>query len=48
MAKITLQGYRCEHCGHEWVKGSATEGDTVNYPSVRVNQIKHNFIPFPS
>lgn len=19
MAKITLEGYRCERCGHEWV-----------------------------
>jgi len=19
MAKITLKGYRCERCGHEWV-----------------------------
>ena len=25
MAKITLQGYKCERCGHEWLPTSDVE-----------------------
>jgi DNA-directed RNA polymerase subunit RPC12/RpoP len=35
MAKITLQGYRCERCGHVWVKRSATEGDPIICPKCK-------------
>ena len=35
MAKIMLQGYECERCGHKWVKRSATEGDPVICPKCK-------------
>jgi DNA-directed RNA polymerase subunit RPC12/RpoP len=30
-----LEGYRCERCGHEWVKRETTEGDPVICPKCK-------------
>ena len=33
--KTMLEGYRCERCGHEWVKRETTEGDPVICPKCK-------------
>ncbi len=33
--KLMLEGYKCERCGHEWVKRSTTEGDPVICPKCK-------------
>lgn len=32
MARITVEGYRCERCDHEWVPRETTEGDPTICP----------------
>ena len=33
--KITVDGYRCERCGHEWIKRKDTEGDPEICPKCK-------------
>ena len=33
--KITFDGYRCERCGHQWVKRGDTQGDPEICPSCK-------------
>jgi DNA-directed RNA polymerase subunit RPC12/RpoP len=33
--KLTLDGYRCERCGHEWIKNKSTEGDPEICPKCK-------------
>jgi predicted Zn-ribbon and HTH transcriptional regulator len=33
--KITVDGYRCERCGYEWVKRKSTEGDPEICPKCK-------------
>lgn len=35
MAKVTLQGFRCERCGHQWVPRATTEGEPVICPKCK-------------
>ena len=32
MGRVTLEGYKCERCGHIWVPRSTTEGDPIICP----------------
>jgi DNA-directed RNA polymerase subunit RPC12/RpoP len=33
--KTMLEGYKCERCGHTWVKRETTEGDPVICPKCK-------------
>ena len=35
MARITVGGYRCERCDHEWVPRETTEGDPTICPDCK-------------
>ena len=35
MAKITLQGYQCERCGHTWIPRQDTEGEPKVCPKCK-------------
>ena len=35
MARITVEGYRCERCDHEWVPRETTEGDPTICPDCK-------------
>ena len=35
MARITIDGYLCERCEHEWVPRSTTEGDPTICPDCK-------------
>jgi len=32
MARITLEGFKCERCEHVWIPRSTTEGDPIICP----------------
>lgn len=32
MAKIMLEGYKCERCDHEWIPRETTEGEPLVCP----------------
>jgi DNA-directed RNA polymerase subunit RPC12/RpoP len=35
MAKIMLEGYECERCGHTWIPRETTEGDPLVCPKCK-------------
>ncbi len=35
MGKVTLEGYECERCRHQWVKRESTEGDPIICPKCK-------------
>jgi len=35
MAKVKLDGYRCERCDHEWLPREATQGEPVICPKCK-------------
>ena len=35
MGRVTLDGFRCERCGHTWVPRATTEGDPVICPKCK-------------
>lgn len=35
MARITIEGYQCERCKHEWVPRPTTEGEPTICPDCK-------------
>jgi predicted Zn-ribbon and HTH transcriptional regulator len=35
MAKITVQGYRCDRCGHKWTPRRTSQGDPKVCPKCK-------------